>query len=337
MVLLVAILVAVIVAATADQPAEGAGCPLADTRFEAPRLGLKSLAGKGCRVVNSDTGRVAEPRPLWGSKYREGVDCQAAERHQRIRLGGDRHRTATGRVQPRERSGGFRPFRRLTVIDGDDVWGERCELGNNENRFGDGGGGRRYKGTFALYPRGERMATFISVRLPKSFRLGAERWQTIMQMKHANPSDPVFRGRHIDVPSIGLEARSVGGRPLFRVYSNEANPRFGEISFPARKNRWVRFVFDVFYSPDPRRGWIQVGADLNGDGDLGDRGEVKPKRRAATLVFERRSGHRVPGAPPPGRALPLHLRSGLYHDPEIACPGAGCAVDVDNIQVLADR
>lgn len=164
-----------------EDRAEAGNCPLTDTRFSAPPVGLASLKGRGCRLVNTDTGIRLHPRPLWGAKPdgRE-VDCQSPDRHIRVRLGGDRQAMGTGRVQTRERTGRFRPFRRLLLKDGDDLWGERCELGNNENRHGDGGGGPNYTGTFALYPEGERRVTFLSVRLPKNFRLSARSWQTIM-------------------------------------------------------------------------------------------------------------------------------------------------------------
>jgi hypothetical protein len=73
-------------------------------------------------------------------------------------------------------------WRQLEVVDGDDFYGERCELGRNEHRYGQ-------RGTFTLYQPGMRRITFYSLRLPRRFPLATERWQVVAQMKQANPSD----------------------------------------------------------------------------------------------------------------------------------------------------
>ena len=62
---------------------------------------------------------------LWGK-----IDCASAERHRQILVGGD------PRPDPTDGLVGATAFRRLTVFDGDDVYGERCELGLNDWREG---------------------------------------------------------------------------------------------------------------------------------------------------------------------------------------------------------
>ena len=57
-------------------------------------------------------------------------------------------------------------------------------------------------------------------------------------------------------------------------------------SFPARSNTWTRFAWDVYYSKDPSKGWIQISADLNGDGDFNDPGERSPVIHTATMATE---------------------------------------------------
>ena len=97
-------------------------------------------------------------------------------------------------------------------------------------------------------------------------------------------------------------------------------------TFPAQQGVWTRFAFDVFYSQDPGRGWFQVSADRNSDGDFDDSGERSPVIRVPTLATENSTG-----AP-----IPSHLRTGLYHNSSIPCPGSsGCSVEVDNVQVVA--
>jgi hypothetical protein len=76
-----------------------------------------------------------------------------------------------------------------------------------------------------------------------------------------------------------------------------------------------------------------VRADLNGDSDYDDDGEVSPTFRTNTLKYE------IPGRSDdglePGDSIPSHLRVGLYHDTPIPCPPpAGCSLHVDNVQVL---
>ena len=105
-------------------------------------------------AVKSDTGSSADPESLWGS-----IDCASDSRAsvvaERRRSAPDGHRRATGNDA----------YRRLTVLDGDDVSGERCELGRNEWSYGSEGG----EGTFQLYREGERRITFASFRLPENF------------------------------------------------------------------------------------------------------------------------------------------------------------------------
>src|SRR5215203_1592562 len=114
-------------------------------------------------LIFSDTGTAPDPAPLWGK-----IDCENAARAQQINAGGDTHLTATGAPQ------GDSAFRRLSVIDGDDVYGERCELGEDY----------RAEGPTVLYRQGRHRLTALSVRLPSTFPLNVFTWQVVMQMKH---------------------------------------------------------------------------------------------------------------------------------------------------------
>ena len=138
----------VLVAFAIDLPGEGS--PEASCTFHPATMTVS-----GC-TVKSDTGSSADPESLWGS-----IDCASASRASVVPSGGDPHPTATGAPQ------GDDAYRRLTVLDGDDVSGERCELGRNEWGNGSGGG----EGTFQLYREGERRITFASFRLPENFPL----------------------------------------------------------------------------------------------------------------------------------------------------------------------
>jgi len=274
---------------------------------------LAHLRARGCTLIASDTARAANPEPLWGS-----IDCASHRRLRRGRGAGDLHRTATGGRQ------GNRSYRRIKVLDGDNVSGERCELGNNEHRFGEDGG----RGTFSLFSSGERRLTFASFRLPRQFPLQTHDFQTVLQMKQTQPADngggtPVvelqaFRGRW-RLSQSDSSGPSTGAREIW--------------SIRARKRRWTRFAFEITYSNDPLVGSIRVYVDKNADGDARDVGERSPRARTYTLKTE------IPGTSPDGivagEAIPSHLRIGLYHDPPIRCPRPlGCQLDMDNVQVV---
>ena len=129
---------------------------------------LAFIAG-GLRVVASDTAARADPIPFWGA-----VECADPSRVARIRTGGDKHRTASGARQ------GNRAFRRLTVFDGDDFFGERCELGQNN----------RATSPVTFYQPGTRVITFASIRLPRNFPLSSPGpFQVVLQMKQEAPSN----------------------------------------------------------------------------------------------------------------------------------------------------
>jgi hypothetical protein len=274
----------------------GKGCPLSNP---ASQIGL---GVSGCRLVASDTADVLKPTGFWGR-----VDCQTASQSQQLIAGGDPHLTALGAAQ------GDGAYRRQTVFDGDDVYGERCELGLNDHRTG----------PTVFYREGQRRATLLSVRLPANLPLATGDWQTVMQMKQTQPSDGGGGG-----PILEMNARSNQWQIINdwkRVWT-----------FPAQSGVWTRFVWDVTYSQDPGKGALQVSADLDGDGDLDDPGERSPRLRVATLKTEVSGPKGTSDGLAAGDPIPSHLRAGIYHHPAISCPApAGCSTDIDNVQVLA--
>jgi hypothetical protein len=257
-------------------------------------------------LLFSDTG-VADPTQLWGF-----VDCEDVSRAQEINTGGDSHPTATGAAQ------GDSAFRRLSVLDGDDSNGERCELGWNS----------RTTSPTGLYRQGKHRLTELSIRLPSTFPLSVFTWQAVMQMKQSGPSN-----NSSGTPIFELDA--YGGRWRLRqsLSPGPAEDSRQLWSAPAQANFWTRFAFDVRYSDRTKGGYIRVGADLNGDGDFADRGELSKGFHTYTLKVETPGGDDDGIAA--GQAIPSHLRTGIYHDSAIPCrPPSGCQVDIDNVQVV---
>jgi hypothetical protein len=261
---------------------------------------------QGSSLIASDTAADPNADHFWGRNY-----CANDSRVQDITTGGDTHLTATGAPQ------GDSAFRRMTAFDGDDVWGERCELGWDSTR-----------GPTAFYHPGTHRITELSIRLPSNFPINVYTWQAVMQMKQSGPAN-----NSGGAPVLTLDVW--GGRwRLRQALDRTTSTDLRELwSAPARLNFWTRFVFDVRYSLRKKRGYIRVGADLNGDGDISDPGERSPGFHTYTLKMETPGGGS--DGIEAGQAIPSHLRTGIYHDDSIPCPSpVGCSVDIDNVQVL---
>jgi hypothetical protein len=270
-----------------------------------------TITGVGCNILRSDTAAVADATGgLWGN-----VECASASRYQFEHSGGDSAPESSGASQ------GNDSYRSLTVLDGDDFAGERCELGRNESRYGDNTGAQT-DGTFALYEEGDHDVTFLSQRYPDNFSPAIQAWQTVMQMKQAQPSDNGGGGPVIEIQIYGGRLHLIN--------------RWHEIwSTPAPvSDKWIRYALDVNYSPDPEAGSMQLYVDLNGDGDATDAGEQSPQFHVATMLTETNGPNGTSDGYAPGDTIPDHLRVGIYHNPSIPCPPpSGCSVDVDNVQV----
>ncbi len=275
------------------------GCPL-----DGQPLSQVGMTLPGCQLVASDTASNPNPVPFWGF-----IACQNDSRVQQLTSGGDPHLTATGDSQ------GNADYRRMTVLDGDNPfgWGERCELGKNDHRTG----------PTVFYHEGEQRVTYLSIRLPENFNRNVNTWQDVMQMKETEPYDN--QSHCCPILYFGVHN---GAWRVESVYGEYA-------TFPARNDVWTRFAFDVFYSRDASKGWLQVSADLNGDGDFNDPGERSPVIHAQTLLEETNGPHGSSDGIAAGESIPSHLRVGIYHNPSIPCPApSGCSTEVDNVQVM---
>ena len=259
-------------------------------------------------TLAEDTASSQDPLPFWGS-----IDCESASRHQQVSVGGDPHPKANGAPQ------GNSSFRRLTALDGDDFYGERCELGRNDHRIG----------TTVFYHEGDRRVTYLSIRLPSNFPPSTPDWQKVMQMKQTHPSD---NGGGTPVLSLGAYD---GKWMLFN--SDSAGPSGNDHAIweaPVQTGVWIRFAFDIVYSQSASKGSIQVYVDTNGDNDFADASEQSSVIRTYTLKYE--TGTNTSDGLAAGQSIPSHLRAGIYHNSAIACPSpSGCSVDLDNVQVVA--
>jgi hypothetical protein len=283
-----------------SDPPPNPNCPLSQS---GSTIGMSLPSA--CTQVASDTASNPDPNPFWGQ-----TDCADASRQVVPSSGGDTHPTGMGASQ------GNSSYRQLTAMDGDDVWGERCEVGQNDNRYG----------PTVFYYEGMRRVTYASIRLPSNFPLAANTWQVVLQMKQTEPSD--VGGSY---PALALDAYD--GQWYFMQANQGANDKGLVWQAPAQLNKWTRFAFDVTYSTDPNVGSVRIYADLNNDGDFSDSGETSSLMHMSTLQPET-AGSSADGFNT-GDPVPSHLRTGLYHNSSIACPPpSGCSTQVDNVQVV---
>jgi hypothetical protein len=74
---------------------------------------------------------------------------------------------------------------------------------------------------------------------------------------------------------------------LSRRYAGDSRQLW---SAPATTGVWTRCFFKVRYSTHPKKVFIRMGVDLNGDGDFADSGELIPRFRPYTLKVRDRPG-----------------------------------------------
>lgn len=273
------------------------------------QIDAATMTAPGCTLLRDDTAAVADPEAgLWGN-----IEAVSDSRHVHKTTGGSPHLRADGSAQ------GNTSYRELTVLQGDNFYGPRCELGRNNYASGENTG-IETAGTFALYREGERKITFVSMRFGAGFTSAAVAWQIVMQMKEAQP--------------YGANG-PVNGAPALEIAVDEG--RLGLHSFwvtkwettPPANGVWFRMALDVTYSQDPAKGRAQLFVDNDGDGDFLDADEASPVLTMRTLAYVTSQGG---GSIPVGGSIPGHLRIGPYHDETYGTT----TVDVDNVQVVSN-
>lgn len=171
---------------------------------------------------------------------------------------------------------------RIELRDGDNSYGERCELGmGNPTRNG-----------FPLFQAGDERWISFQVYLPDDYPIDARSWNVFYQQKQLGS---------MGTPVISMEVQ----RGRFILMNANNNGVSGDTvekwSGPATRNRWIRFTVHTKFSPDPTVGSIELYGDLDGQGMK----LLMPEIHTWTM---KQDG---------GIPVPVHARIGMYRDPSI--------------------
>lgn len=172
---------------------------------------------------------------------------------------------------------------RLEVRDGDDSFGERCELGQgNPTRPG-----------FPLFTEGQERWISFSVFLPRSYPMPVDRWNILAQLK----------GLEHGGPPIAIEARR-GRFALTTATDSVQDHVITRFIWSGRafRERWTRFTLRVKFSPNLAVGFVE----LYGSSSSGIQRLLMPRTHAYTMKRDKN-----------GTAIPSHSRIGPYRDPAI--------------------
>jgi hypothetical protein len=171
---------------------------------------------------------------------------------------------------------------KIDLHDGDDSYGERCELGNgNPSRPG-----------FPLFDEGDEAWVSWQTYLPDGYPVDTHDWNVFMQLKQLGS---------MGTPAISM----VINDGQFKLMNADNNGNSGNTvkkwGGTATRGRWVKFTMHVKFSPDPDRGSVELFGDLDGAGMK----TLMPETKMFTMKQEG------------GRAVQSHARIGMYRNPRI--------------------
>jgi hypothetical protein len=171
---------------------------------------------------------------------------------------------------------------RIEVRDGDDSYGERCELGQANPTRGD----------FPLFQEGQERWIGYQVYLPEDLNTDLDAWTVIMQLKQLGS---------LGTPAVAMDFEN--GHFIFMTSdtNHESSGCDWWWQHPVVKGRWIKFLYHIKFSPDRNVGWTELYSDIDGDGVK----QVMPRTHMLTMKQEG------------GKAVPSHSRIGLYRDPKI--------------------
>ncbi len=203
---------------------------------------------------------------------------------------------------------------RIEVHDGDDSYGERCELDNGNTEA------KRLHHQLLFHDGQEAWVAFQTF-LPLNFSFASDGAPVsfkndgglIMQIKQLGSCG---------TPALGI----VSSRTVFALRNSaashcESGPMRSLWKVPMVMGRWVRWLQHIRFSTDPRVGFIATWYDPDGLGlrqipptlDLGHR---VIENRIYTHTQKAPTGHPDPACP--ADDVCSHARIGIYRDPDVS-------------------
>jgi hypothetical protein len=189
---------------------------------------------------------------------------------------------------------------RVDLHDGDDSFGERCEMAmGNPTRAG-----------FPVFEQGDESWIAYQVYLPAGFPSDGNKYNEITQFKQVNDLCSPALTLHVEQGQLMLfhsedNRSSCGGRSVWRA--------------PVVWDRWIKLLYHVEWSSDPERGSVELYGDIDGSG-------VKlliPRTAMFTMKMD-----------PAGLTLPVDARLGIYRDRAIA---GDATAYFDGFTIATDR
>jgi hypothetical protein len=172
----------------------------------------------------------------------------------------------------------------LALRDGDDSYGERCEIGmGNPGAPG-----------FPLFDEGDDRWISFQVYLPDDYPIDTPNWQLFFQIHQQGDGG---------CPPISLGVED-GKFKLFKSSRNTYVMDTREMwDGPAQRNRWVKFTLHIKNSTDPSVGFVELFGDLDGQG-------VK-------TLLDKTMTHTMTKNTNGRGAMINHARVGIYRNPAI--------------------
>jgi hypothetical protein len=196
---------------------------------------------------------------------------------------------------------------KIDLIDGDDCYNERAELGmvSAEDR----------SMADRLFLNGQERWMGYAIRPGNGFQASQSSWWSVMQLKNGNLGSPI------------VELDPQNGNWIYKRTSNDPNNQWPSgftkqfTLGPVNTAGWNKFVWHIKFSPDPSVGYVEIYGDL-GDG-RGMR-QLLPKTMGATLKVD----------PATDQPPPSWLRMGTYR---AQATSGNATVYIDALTVATGR
>jgi hypothetical protein len=189
---------------------------------------------------------------------------------------------------------------RVNLNDGDNSFGERCEMAM----------GSPTRAGFPVFSPGDDTWIGYQVYIPASFPEDGDKYNEITQFKQVNDLCAPALSLHVEQNQLLLfhsadNRSSCGGRSVW--------------SAPMAYDRWIKLLYHVKWSSDPSVGFVELWGDIDGSGMT----QLMPRTSMFTMKMDSS-----------GSTQPVDARLGIYRDSSIA---GDATAYFDGFTIATDR